>query len=76
MDFTEAVKTAMASIGMKKPALAKETGYSYQHIHDLLSGDRRWNEDSIDRVCGALGIQVTFEQKEEEQTNAESSIQL
>lgn len=66
VNFTEAVKAAMQKLGLKTSDIAKSTGLSYQYIHDLLSGDRRWNEDTINKVCEALDIQVTFEQKESE----------
>jgi len=58
MNFTEAVKVAMQKTGMKRPDIARATGYSYQHISDLLAGERRWNEESIDKVCAALGIEI------------------
>lgn len=67
MNFTEAVKTAMDISGVTKADLARSMGCSDQHVGDLLKGERRWNEDTITKACGALGIQVTFEQKEEEQ---------
>lgn len=56
----------MQKLDMKTSDIAKKTGLSYQYIHDLLSGDRRWNEDTINKVCAALDIQVTFEHKDGE----------
>lgn len=58
MNFSEAVKVAMSKTGIKRAELAKATGYSYQYILDLLAGERRWNEDSINKVCDALGIEI------------------
>jgi len=58
MNFTESVKAAMEIHGITKKDLARETKYSYQYIYDLLAGERRWNEDSINKVCGALGIKI------------------
>ncbi|WP_025852910.1 helix-turn-helix domain-containing protein [Paenibacillus ehimensis] len=58
MNFTKAVLAAMTAKGLKKSELARATGYTYQHIYDLLSGERRWNEDSINKVCEALGIKI------------------
>lgn len=63
----ETVKAAMKSKEVTKSDLAKMIGCSYQHIHDLLSGRRRWNEDSIERVCSALGINIAFEIEEAEE---------
>ncbi|WZX99597.1 helix-turn-helix transcriptional regulator [Bacillus sp. FSL W7-1360] len=65
MNFTPTVKTAMKNAGLKKSDLARMTGYSYQYIRDLLRGDRRWNEDTIERVSGALGIKVDYKLCEE-----------
>lgn len=58
MNFSAAVKQAMDKLNLKRSDIAKATGYSYQYIHDLLSGERRWNEDSINKVCSALGIGI------------------
>ena len=65
MDFTTIVKNILSQNGMKNAELARQTGYSSQHIHDLLSGDRRWNEDSMNKVCDALGIKVNFQTAEQ-----------
>lgn len=60
-NFNEAVKKAMEVLNVKQAELARKTGYSDQHISDLLAGERRWNEDSIAKVCIALGIEITYE---------------
>jgi len=36
--------------------LARKMGCARSQLHNLLSGERRWNEDWIDRFCEALGI--------------------
>lgn len=59
--FSEVVKKVAASKGIKNKELARMTGYSSQHISDLLSGERRWNEDSINKVCTALDLKIKFE---------------
>lgn len=60
MNFTEAVRQAMEKSNLKKSDIAKGTGYSHQYISDLLGGDRRWNEDSINKVCEVLGIKIAI----------------
>lgn len=60
MNFTTVVKKAMEQTNVKTADIARATGYSYQHIYDLLAGQRRWNEESMDRVCEALGIEINF----------------
>jgi len=59
MNFSDAVKVAMHRSGVTKQELSESTGYSYQHIYDLLAGKRRWNEESLQKVCDSLGFQVT-----------------
>lgn len=60
MDFTEIVEEAMRRSNLKKSDVARATGYSYQYIHDLLSGKRRWHQDAINRVFNALNIKANF----------------
>ncbi len=36
--------------------LAERMGCAQSYLSHLLSGERRWNEDSIDKFCEALGI--------------------
>ncbi|WP_028562274.1 helix-turn-helix domain-containing protein [Paenibacillus pinihumi] len=68
MNFSEAVLIAMEASKLKRADLARATGYSYQYISDLLAGKRRWHEVVINKVCAALGIEITFScQSETEQ---------
>lgn len=61
MKFSDVVKLASVKKDVKPAELARRTGYSAQHISDLLSGTRRWNEDSINKVCSALGIKIQYD---------------
>nr|WP_240479949.1 helix-turn-helix transcriptional regulator [Paenibacillus fonticola] len=45
--------------------LARLTGHSPQYIHNLLNGNRRWNEDSMRKVCDTLGLELAVIPKEE-----------
>lgn len=67
MNFSKAVAEAMERLKLKKSDVAKSSGYSHQYISDLLSGERRWNEDAINRVSEALGIkiEITYEPETE-----------
>ncbi|MFK4167683.1 helix-turn-helix domain-containing protein [Paenibacillus lautus] len=58
MNFSDAVKVAMNRSGVTKQELSESTGYSYQHIYDLLAGKRRWNEETLQKVFNALGLEV------------------
>jgi len=64
VDFSKVVKHVLVDQNLKPTDLARMTGYTPQHIYDLLRGDRRWNEDSMSKVCEALGIQIEFKHKE------------
>lgn len=63
MRFSSKVKKVLTEKDMNPSALARLTGYSPQYIHDLLKGGKRWNEDSMSKVCDALGLEMTFSQK-------------
>lgn len=69
MNFSEAVKKKMSLENIRNSELARITGYSSQYISDLLSGERRWNEDTINKVCGALGIEIKYAYAKEEGTS-------
>ncbi|KMZ43962.1 MULTISPECIES: helix-turn-helix transcriptional regulator [Bacillales] len=70
MNFTKVVLSALEKTNMKKTELARATGYSNQYIYDLLSGKRRWNEESINKVCGALGFEIVIEREEDKADDA------
>ncbi len=60
LNFTATVKARMKVLEMKPVELARETGYSAQYISELLSGRKRWNETTINKVCAVLGIKALF----------------
>lgn len=60
VNFSKIVKEALNQKGWTITQLAKEMGYCVQHVSDLLSGERRWNETTMSRACEVLGIQVVF----------------
>ncbi len=39
--------------------LSRRMGCAQSYLSHLLSGERRWNEDSIDKFCEALGITLS-----------------
>lgn len=63
MNFSRVVKQTLNKTGLKPSDLARLTGYSSTYIYDLISGERRWNEVSIDKVCKALGLKIKYEPK-------------
>lgn len=60
MNFSQVVKEKMKEQNLKIGDLARLTGYTWTHCSDLIKGNRRWNEDTIDKFCKALGIKIEF----------------
>ncbi|WP_085523885.1 helix-turn-helix domain-containing protein [Tuberibacillus sp. Marseille-P3662] len=61
MNFSNVVKEKMQQKKITNAQLAREIGYSAQYLSDLIAGERRWNEDTINKVCSALGLKITYE---------------
>lgn len=66
MGFSKAIKHALVDNDMTPSELARSTGFSVQYIANLLNGNRRWNEESMLKVCGVLGLEIAVVQKKEE----------
>ncbi|MGF9913702.1 helix-turn-helix transcriptional regulator [Paenibacillus ehimensis] len=61
MNFSESVKKALKTRDLSPTDLARLTGYTPQYIHNLLDGNRRWNETTINKACDALGLKIKVE---------------
>lgn len=61
MKFSEVVKKALQDKGLDVKDLAAETGISITYLYELLRGEKRWNEQSISKVCEALVISIHFD---------------
>ncbi|CVK18512.1 hypothetical protein [Sporomusa sphaeroides] len=61
-DFCEVVKNELKSQGMNVSTFADKMGFSLQYTYNLINrkGDKRWNEDSIQRACEILEIKIQF----------------
>jgi transcriptional regulator with XRE-family HTH domain len=64
MNFSESIKKILKDRDLTASALARMTGYTPQYMHDLLAGNRRWNETTINKTCEALGIEILIVPKE------------
>jgi transcriptional regulator with XRE-family HTH domain len=60
LNFSNIVKKKMIDLNISKAEVARLSGYSQTHIGDLLEGTRRWNEKTIEKVSGVLGIKIKF----------------
>lgn len=70
--FTPVVRKRMSEMNLRPSDLARKTGYSGQHIRDLLSGKRRWNETTINKLCEVLRIRVDFIFSKQSKANQEN----
>jgi DNA-binding Xre family transcriptional regulator len=64
MGFSSKVKSVLVEKEMNPSELARQVGYSPQYIHDLLKGDKRWNEETMSKVCDVLGLDITISSRE------------
>ncbi|MEV2909860.1 helix-turn-helix transcriptional regulator [Paenibacillus larvae] len=58
MNFSQVVKQQLKDMNMKASQLAVEIGHTPQHIHDLLKGNRNWNESTMKKACEVLGLKI------------------
>ncbi|MEV2911150.1 helix-turn-helix transcriptional regulator [Paenibacillus larvae] len=65
MVFSKSVKHRLIDQNLNSSKLARLTNLSPQYMHNLLNGKRRWNEDTMLKVCDALGLEMRVIPKEE-----------
>ena len=58
--FSEVVKSQLTLKKINCSQLAKLVNLSIPYVHDLLKGNRRWNESNMLKVCEALGIDIVY----------------
>ncbi|OPX92702.1 MAG: hypothetical protein A4E55_00345 [Pelotomaculum sp. PtaU1.Bin035] len=63
LNFTEAVKKIMSEKNITIAQVARETGYSWQYINDLLKNKRRWNEEIMGKVGKVVGLEIRYQPK-------------
>lgn len=64
MDFNTIIKEKLEQKNWKITDLARFSGISYPYLVDLIKGRRRWNEDTMEKACKALGIAIEFKDLE------------
>lgn len=60
MDFSKAVNEWISNNNSNPTELARRMGYSPQYVINILNGDRRWNETTIQKACEVLGLKILF----------------
>lgn len=58
MSISIAVRKFLKDRDLTPSDLARMTGYTPQYMHNLLDGNRRWNETTIARTCEALDLEI------------------
>jgi len=58
LKMSNEIKKVLQEKEMTASDLARMIGYSPQYIHNLLDGNRRWNETTIEKTCQALGLEL------------------
>lgn len=67
MEFSKIVQEKMEEKNLRIADLAKLTGLSWTHCADLVKGNKRWNEDTIEKFCKVLGLKPLFVPADSEQ---------
>ncbi|HEY4429522.1 helix-turn-helix domain-containing protein [Paenibacillus sp. RS8] len=57
MNISNRIKHVLIDQNLTPSDLARKTGYTPQYIIDVLKGNRRWNETTIEKACDALGLE-------------------
>jgi len=70
-DFAMKIRHALVDQNMNVSDLARRTGYSPQYLHSLLKGEKRWNEESMRRVCEVLGFEIMLVKRNEVDINGQ-----
>ncbi|OAB48503.1 helix-turn-helix domain-containing protein [Paenibacillus antarcticus] len=60
MNISDTIKKVLKDKKLNPSDLARMIGYTPQYVHNLLDGNRRWNETTIDKTCFALGLGLEF----------------
>ena len=63
MNFSKSIRHALVDAGMNPSELARQTKYSPQYIHNLLKGDKRWNDEAMQKVCNVLNLEMKIVSK-------------
>ena len=63
MNFTEPVKKEMRRKNTQITQLAQMMGCSTSYVSDILTGRKRWNQDTIDKACEALDLEIIVRKK-------------
>lgn len=58
MNLSEDISKEMDKRGMSPSDLSRMIGYSPQYVIDILKGNRRWNETTLNKTCSALGLEL------------------
>lgn len=64
MSFSIKVRHALVDADMNPSELARKIDLSPMYVHNLLRGKRRWNEETMLKVCEVLGLEIEVRRKD------------
>jgi len=56
--FRAYIQAAFKRSGLREREVSRRMGISPSYLNGLMSGERRWNEDTTEKFCKALGINL------------------
>lgn len=64
-DFSEMVKDELKRQKKSISYFAKKMGFSVQYTYNLINrkGNKRWNEDSMQKACNILNVRIQYVNK-------------
>lgn len=68
-DFSKVVRHALIERDMKVKDIPPIEGLAPERVSAYLNGVARWNEESMRKICSALGIDIIFEIRKDERRN-------
>jgi len=60
MNFAEIIQQKITKDKISIRELARRMNRSHVYVNDLIAGNRRWNEETMNEACKALEITVSF----------------
>ena len=63
MNITDPIKNEMRRTNTQTTQLAQMMGISISYASDILTGRKRWNQDTIEKACEALDLEIVVRKK-------------
>lgn len=57
--MSETIRTTIHDSGLTLYRVAKDAGVAYAPLHRFMNGERGLSVESLDKLCGFLGLELT-----------------